>query len=73
LKKVLLLVIMVMFLMGSCEVLTATTGTDYGYVYVTATGSKYHTSSCHYVSGSKIAMTLADALSSGYSACSVCH
>jgi high-affinity K+ transport system ATPase subunit B len=40
-------------------------------VYVTKTGSKYHTSSCRYLNKSKIAMTLTEA-KRAYEACSVC-
>ena len=42
-------------------------------VYVTETGSKYHTSSCRYLWNSKIAMSKSEAIAEGYSACSVCN
>lgn len=42
-------------------------------VYITKTGEKYHLSSCHYLSHSKIPMELSDALSEGYTACKVCR
>ena len=43
------------------------------YVYVTRTGSKYHRIWCSYLSNSCFSMTLDDALSAGYDACSRCH
>lgn len=42
-------------------------------VYITRTGEKYHESWCRYLSRSKIAISLGDALARGYTACSVCH
>src|SRR5690606_17472925 len=41
-------------------------------VYVTRTGEKYHADACRYLSRSKIAINLKDAVSNGYTACSVC-
>jgi hypothetical protein len=41
-------------------------------VYVTKTGKKYHSEGCSYLSKSKISMSLSDAKSSGYTACSRC-
>jgi len=41
-------------------------------VYVTRTGSKYHNDGCRYLSQSKIAIDLTDAISKGYGPCSVC-
>lgn len=41
-------------------------------VYVTNTGKKYHRSGCQYLKKSKIAISLSDAKSSGYTACSKC-
>lgn len=41
-------------------------------VYITKTGTKYHTGSCHFLKKSKIKTTKSEAKSSGYSACSVC-
>lgn len=41
-------------------------------VYVTNTGSKYHRSGCQYLSKSQISISLNDAKSQGYSACSKC-
>ncbi|MEA4895137.1 MAG: MBL fold metallo-hydrolase [Oscillospiraceae bacterium] len=42
-------------------------------VYVTKTGSKYHLDGCRYLSKSKIAISLSDAKSQGYTPCSVCN
>lgn len=41
-------------------------------VYITNTGSKYHRSGCQYLSKSKIAISLDDAKSRSYTACSRC-
>lgn len=41
-------------------------------VYITKTGSKYHRSGCQYLSKSKISISLDDAKSRGYTACSRC-
>lgn len=41
-------------------------------VYITKTGAKYHSEGCRYLSRSKIAIDLADAIDKGYGACSVC-
>ena len=41
-------------------------------VYVTKTGKKYHTENCRYLSKSSYSMSLANARTSGYDACSVC-
>jgi hypothetical protein len=41
-------------------------------VYITKSGMKYHTSGCRYLSQSKIAIDLSDAVNQGYSPCSVC-
>ena len=42
-------------------------------VYVTKTGSKYHTSSCHYLKHSKYSKTLSEAKEQGYTPCSFCY
>jgi DNA repair exonuclease SbcCD ATPase subunit len=42
-------------------------------VYITRTGSKYHSSGCRYLSRSKISISKSSAISQGYSACSVCN
>lgn len=41
-------------------------------VYITKTGAKYHTSSCRYLSQSKISISKKEAISKGYTACKVC-
>jgi competence protein ComEC len=41
-------------------------------VYVTRTGAKYHRDGCRYLSRSKIATTLKDAVARGFGPCSVC-
>lgn len=41
-------------------------------VYITRTGEKYHSQGCRYLSRSCIPVSLSDAKSQGYSACSVC-
>ena len=41
-------------------------------VYITRTGEKYHRDGCRYLSRSKIATTLKDAVANGYGPCSVC-
>lgn len=43
------------------------------YVYITSTGTKYHTESCSYVAHSKIKILLSDALKKGYLPCKVCN
>ena len=41
-------------------------------VYITKTGSKYHTSSCSYLSKSKINIDLSEAKEKGFTPCSRC-
>lgn len=41
-------------------------------VYITRTGSKYHKSSCRYLSRSKIKIDYSKAKKQGYTACKVC-
>lgn len=41
-------------------------------VYITKTGSKYHKSSCRYLSQSKIKTVLKKAIAAGMGACKVC-
>ena len=41
-------------------------------VYITETGSYYHSADCHYLRRSKIAIGLYQAKENGYSACSYC-
>jgi micrococcal nuclease len=42
-------------------------------VYVTNSGNRYHTESCSSLRRSRIAVTLADAVRSGYDPCSICN
>lgn len=42
-------------------------------VYITRTGKKYHLSGCRYLSKSSIPISLKDAVSRGYTPCSVCN
>lgn len=42
-------------------------------VYITRTGEKYHSESCHHLRQSKIAISLAEAKQKGKSACKVCE
>jgi hypothetical protein len=46
--------------------------TQESVVYVTRTGTKYHKSSCRYLSQSKIKTTLKKAIAAGNGACKVC-
>ena len=41
-------------------------------VYITETGSKFHRAGCQYLSHSAIAISRAEAIAQGYTACSVC-
>lgn len=41
-------------------------------VYITNSGAKYHRESCRYLSKSKIAIDLQEAIRKGYTPCSVC-
>lgn len=41
-------------------------------VYITDTGSKYHTSTCRYLDKSKKAIALSQACAQGYTPCLVC-
>lgn len=47
-------------------------GSDGQLVYVTKSGSKYHTADCSHLSKSKIAKTLSEARASGYEPCKSC-
>lgn len=51
----------------------AATTTKSRTVYITNTGSKYHSSGCRYLRKSKIAISLNNAKNSGYTACSRCN
>lgn len=41
-------------------------------VYITKTGTKYHSNGCSYLSSSKISISLDDAISKGFTPCSKC-
>ena len=45
---------------------------SYTYVYVTRSGEKYHTETCHYAENAE-AITLGEAIEKGYEPCSVCN
>ena len=42
-------------------------------VYITVSGKKYHADGCRYLSKSKVAIALTDAIAKGYGPCSVCN
>lgn len=42
-------------------------------VYITKTGSKYHRNGCRYLSRSQISISKSNAISEGYTPCSVCN
>ena len=42
-------------------------------VYITKTGSKYHTATCNYLKSSKIPISLSEASKRGYTPCSRCN
>lgn len=42
-------------------------------VYITRTGEKYHRGTCSYLKSSKIAVTLQEAVSRGFTPCSRCN
>jgi len=41
-------------------------------VFITKSGTKYHTSGCNYLKSSKFSITLEEAIDRGYTPCSVC-
>jgi predicted small secreted protein len=72
-KKVLLILFVLLVsnpLFFNCKNTVNNADTD--IVYITKTGDKFHRSSCHYLSKSKISISRDDAISAGYTACSVC-
>jgi len=73
-KKILakLLPILLVFTLISVPVVPVKAASANTTVYVTKTGSKYHTAGCRYLKKSKIETTLGAALDSGYEPCSVC-
>lgn len=55
-------------------IVSAKTSTSTGTtVYITATGTKYHLSTCSYLASSKIAISLSSAKAQGYTPCSICN
>jgi hypothetical protein len=64
-KKVLLLFVVFYALAGS-KVSAQT-------VYITKSGTKYHTEGCRYLSSSKYSIELTEAIQKGYGPCSVCR
>jgi hypothetical protein len=59
-------------LIASLLVCTSPTSDDSTIVYITDTGTKYHTSGCQYLDASKTAISLKEACAKGYTPCSVC-
>lgn len=57
----------------SSSVTSSTSDTQSVTVYITNTGSKYHKNGCQYLRESKNAVTLSQAKSWGYTACSRCY
>ncbi|NWF95847.1 MAG: hypothetical protein HXY34_06860 [Candidatus Thorarchaeota archaeon] len=77
-KQTLLIVMVVVTIVvgaGAAVILTSSGSGSNGdvTVYVTETGSKYHRLGCQYLAHGSIPMTLRDAVSRGYTPCSVCH
>lgn len=68
-RKAALLLVAALFVSLSLPVLAASGSAT---VYITRTGSKYHTSTCSYLSQSKIAVSLQEAVNGGYTRCSRC-
>ena len=58
---------------STSDISTTVPNTNSAIVYVTNTGSKYHKDSCSYLKKSKIQMSLSEAQSQGYTACSKCY
>jgi micrococcal nuclease len=54
------------------EAITPTQADENTIVYITKTGTKYHSANCRYLSKSKIPITLKEAVERGYGPCSVC-
>lgn len=55
-----------------CISLVAAVNISAQTVYITKSGTKYHTSECRYLSQSKIAIDLEEAVDRGFLPCSVC-
>lgn len=58
---------------AAVEAPKAETSQDDITVYITNSGSKYHTSGCRHLSKSKIPISLSDAKARGYSPCGTCR
>lgn len=54
-------------------VVAPASGNDSTIVYITDTGSKYHTDGCRSLRKSKHAITLKEAKAEGYGPCGICH
>lgn len=72
LKKQLLTLLLVVGMIFSLP-LTTFAASGNTTVYVTRTGEKYHSNGCQYLRKSQIAISLQDAVNSGYDACSRCN
>lgn len=74
LKKVICIFILLLISMQFSLFVVSVHAADNGdtIVYITRTGEKYHRNGCSYLSKSKIAVTLSDAVSRGYTPCSRC-
>ncbi len=72
LKKQLLTLLLVVGMVFSFP-LTTLAASGNTTVYVTKTGGKYHSNGCQYLRKSQIAVSLQDAVNSGYDACSRCN
>lgn len=68
-KKIILLVLAALIFSMPISAMAASGDTT---VYITRTGTKYHTASCHYLRKSKIKTTLKEAVDNGFTACKVC-
>ena len=71
-KNLITLCLIAMLSAGSMLPLYATAAPADTTVYVTNTGAKYHSSGCRYLKKSSNAISLEDAVNSGYTPCKVC-
>jgi hypothetical protein len=67
-KKSKAIFVVFIFIAFLCSIVFAESVT----VYITKTGEKYHTSTCRYLSKSKISIELQDAIDQGFEPCKVC-
>lgn len=70
-KKVAVIFFIILSIISLCFNAYATDGTE--TVYVTKTGSKYHTYGCDYLNGQPLKTTLSNAIDKGYSPCKMCN